>query len=162
MNLFKSFLLVTLCGTLFLNACKPEAPIAGEEEIDTVRILIDGQTIEWTVDDIVNPTITLEVGKTYPAEIQFWNLQDNENITTEVKAEADEHLVCYEILDAALVLTNSDTDGMFPIGLETEWEAGTASSGTLSIELRHQPGVKNGNCTPGDTDVLADFEIVIQ
>ncbi len=162
MNIFKSFLLIALCGIIILPACTPDEPIDGEEEIDTVRILIDGQTIDWSVDDTTNPTITLEAGKTYPVEVQFWNLEENENVTLEVQEEDDEHLVCYEVGSADLAITATDSDGTFEIGLATEWVAGAASTGTLSLELRHQPEVKDGTCTPGDSDVLADFEIVIQ
>ncbi len=162
MNSFKSFLFLALCGTLIFSACRPPEQGGGEEEIDTVRILIDGQTIEWSVDDTTNPTITLEAGKTYPVEIQFWNLEENENVTLEVQEEDDEHLVCYEANGVAMTITATDTDGTHPIGLATEWETATTSTGTLTVELRHQPDVKDGTCTPGDTDVLADFEVVIQ
>ncbi|MEL6594219.1 MAG: type 1 periplasmic binding fold superfamily protein [Bacteroidota bacterium] len=160
-NLNKFFVLL-FAAVVLLPACTPDEPIDGEEEIDTVRVLIDGQTIEWKVDDTTNPTITLEAGKSYTVEVQFWNLEENENVTLEVQEEDDEHLVCYEVTGAAMTVTATDSDGSLPIGLATTWEAATASTGTLQLELRHQPGEKDGTCTPGDTDILADFEIVIQ
>ena len=58
-------------------------------------------------------------------------------------------------------ITDQDDNGL-DVGLSTTWTTGDASTGSLSIELRHQPDVKDGTCTPGDTDVLATFDIVVQ
>ncbi len=148
--------------SMLLFACTPEEPVDGEEEIDTVRLIVGGQTIDWKVDDTVSPTITLSANDTLNVEVQFWNLADNENVTEEILAEAAEHLVCYDVSGANLQVTITDSDGTYPLGLTSTWITGAGSSGTLVVELRHQPGEKNGTCTPGDTDAQADFTIEIQ
>ena len=73
-----------LFAILFVVGCGPEEPIDGEEEIDTVRVIINGQTYEWTEGATTDPTITLDANTTYAVEVQFWNVAENENVTEEV------------------------------------------------------------------------------
>ena len=59
-----------------------------------------------------------------------------------------------------------DSDGAStprPIGLLTEWMTGamTTTKKVLNIELKHQPGVKNGTYAPGDVDAAVPFKIKI-
>ncbi len=56
-----------------------------------------------------------------------------------------------------------------PVGLEFTLQAGTASSGTITVTLRHQPakdaaGVSAGEIAnaAGETDVQESFDIVIE
>ena len=56
-----------------------------------------------------------------------------------------------------------------PVGLTFNLQAGTASSGTFTITLRHEPfkdaeGVSEGDITnaAGETDVQESFDIVIE
>jgi hypothetical protein len=64
-------------------------------------------------------------------------------------------------LGADLDITRTDSDGEFEVGLESLWEAGATSSGTVMVTLKHQPGVKDGTCEVGDTDVEVVFDLVI-
>jgi hypothetical protein len=157
----KNWLLFLAIASLFF-ACKPEEPIEGEEEIDTVKLTIGTQEIFWRVDDTTTPTITLNANETVNATLEFLNEAENEDVTTEIREEDDEHLVCFDVSGANLTITATDSDGTHPVGLASEWTTGDASTGTLILELRHQPGEKDGTCTPGDTDVQADFEVVVQ
>ena len=157
-----SFILVL--STVMFHSCTPEEPMEGEEEIDTVKLVFAGQTITWRESDTSDPVITLAANTSESVSIEFLNDATSENITEEVAAEKDEHLVCYSSSSGLdLTIETKDQDGAnLPVGLSTTWTVGEASTGTVTIELRHQPGVKDGTCTPGDTDVQVSFDIVIQ
>ncbi len=114
-------------------------------------------------------SISLNKGTTYYMNISFLdesNPNDVEDITTEVKMEDDEHLVCYDLLGLpSLMYTITDTDGQYPVGLEVTFKTDMTTnvdSGTLKVSLRHQPGVKDGSCAPGDTDVEISFPTTIK
>jgi hypothetical protein len=49
------------------------------------------------------------------------------------------------------------------IGLETLWTANPTSSviEPLKIELKHQPGIKNGTYAPGETDIQVGFKLKV-
>jgi len=148
---------------LVLSACTPEEPGNDEEEIDTVELVFaNGPTVTWSVDDTANPTITLDANTTYTVEAAFRNEEENEDVTAEIREEDDEHIVCFDVTSGNVDIELTDSDGTFPIGLATEWTTGAASSGMVVLTLRHQPDVKDGTCTPGDTDVEVTFDIEIQ
>ena len=155
---------VMIVLALFMQACDPETPDNEEEEIDTVTLTFtNGPTVVWQLDDTVNPTITLDANTTYTVAITFTNEEEGEDVTEEILAEDDEHIVCYEPMDGAdVAVTRTDSDGTYEVGLATTWETGAASTGSIDVLLRHQPGVKDGTCTPGDSDVEVTFELEIQ
>ena len=70
-------------------------------------------------------------------------------------------MFCFDVVDAHVNINRTDTDGTFEIGLQSEWVTTTASTGTVTVSLKHQPGIKDGTCDPGDTDVEIQFPIVI-
>ncbi|MEZ4776046.1 MAG: hypothetical protein R3D00_22915 [Bacteroidia bacterium] len=161
-------LMIVLSSIFFIQSCKPEAPV-GEEEITTVQLVFNGsQTFTWK-DGSTPDIITLSPLTSYTVEAKFLNenVSPVGDITAEILAEDDQHLVCYEIL-GDLALTNftiarTDTDGTYEVGLSTQWQTGTAATGQVSIKLRHQPGgIKDGTCTPGDSDVEILFDLTIQ
>lgn len=111
-------------------------------------------------------TLRFPANSTFNGALQLLDesdANDVEDITVEILAEDDEHLFCYTVssgLDMEVIRT--DSDGNFPIGVATRWRAGAASTGTVRVTLKHQPGVKDGSCTPGDTDVEVNFVVEIQ
>ena len=166
MRNYLSILLVVLFSMFVLTSCGPDEPGDGEEEITTVKLTFDNGvgTISWMVGD-AKPSITLDANTTYTVSAEFLNETDPndvEDVTEEIKAEDDEHLVCYTIAGADFTVTRTDSDGALEVGLETSWVTGSASTGSLTLELRHQPGVKDGTCAPGDSDVEVEFDITIQ
>ena len=167
-NLFQLLMIGSFLGLVMtFSACKPEDPHGGEEEITTVKLIFNGgPTVSWKEGTTTDPEIVLDANATYTVSVEFLNEEDPNNIediTVEVRGEDDEHLVCYEVLGGAnATITRTDSDGQFEVGLATEWETGAASSGTVMLTLRHQPGVKDGTCTPGDSDVEVTFNITIQ
>lgn len=106
-------------------------------------------------------TIRLEPNTTYNATIELLNesVSPAENIAEEVEEEGVDHLFCFDLtagLNTTITLTDQDDNGL-PIGLLTQWATTTASTGVTTIRLRHQPGVKTGDCTPGETDIELHF-----
>ncbi len=183
------FLLFALLSALFLmTSCNndDDAPEPGndEEEITTLKITFQKVgaigTTSFTWQDLDGeggnaPTIdniTLEAGATYTATIQLLNENEDEdlndeeyNVTLEIEEEDDEHQFFYT-LSAGLNLTHSynDTDGNGnPIGIANNFTTGAASSGTLRVTLKHQPGIKSSTTTinDGDTDIDVTFNVTI-
>ena len=111
-------------------------------------------------------TIRLVANTTYNATITLLNesVIPTQDITAEVEEEGVDHLFCFDLtngLNAVITRTDSDANSL-PIGITSQWILGTASTGTSTIRLRHQPGVKNGQCDPGETYIELNFHTVIQ
>ena len=116
-------------------------------------------------NDAIIDTIKLGENKTFNVTIELLDESSSpvKNITEEVKEEADEHLFCYTIFTSELRVNNIDSDGNFPIGIESEWVSGYDEISSIKIFLKHQPdGQKDGSCYPGETDVEVVFPLVIQ
>lgn len=177
-----------LLGVLMLTAvaCKkdpkpvvnPPAPENEEELITTFRITFtDPSGVNPNViamfRDIDGPggnnptvfdTIRLKPNSTYNAAIEFLNEAANpaENITAEILEEAVDHLICFDVTGANVAITRTDTDGTYEVGLASKWITTAVSSGNTIIRLRHQPGLKNGSCDVGDTDIEINFVTKVQ
>lgn len=111
-------------------------------------------------------TIRLVANATYNASITLLNESaiPTQNITQEVEEEGVDHLFCFDLtsgLNAVITRTDLDANNL-PIGITSQWVLGAVSTGTATIRLRHQPGVKNGQCDPGETDIELNFHTVIQ
>lgn len=66
-------------------------------------------------------------------------------------------------LNLTVTTTDFDTNRTpLPLGLQTRFVAGAASTGYLRIVLRHQPNTKDGTYVPGSTDLDAGFTVTIQ
>lgn len=111
-------------------------------------------TIQLVANATYNATITLLNESTIPVQ----------NITEEVEEEGVDHLFCFDLtsgLNAVISKTDLDANNL-PIGITTQWSLGTISTGTTTIRLRHQPGIKNGQCDVGETDIELNFHTIIQ
>ena len=96
----------------------------------------------------------------YLASIKFEGQDDGHihDITDEIKAEANDHLLCFapmHLLNViALNITRIDKDGNgLELGLKSNWKNLVQLDGAVKISLKHQPGIKNGSCDIGETDV---------
>jgi hypothetical protein len=109
-------------------------------------------------------TIRLVANTYYNATIQLLNESENpaEDITLEVQNEDDEHLFCYTPTSTNVSIVRTDSDGTFEVGITTFWSTGMAATGETKVVLKHQPGVKDGTCAPGDTDIEIDFITEVQ
>jgi hypothetical protein len=66
-------------------------------------------------------------------------------------------------LTLTVTLTDHDTNPQqYPVGLESTFTTGAASTGWLRVVLRHQPNSKNGTYAPGSTDLDVGFVVTIQ
>lgn len=182
----KTKFLLPLALTATLFACekeekKVEEPDHDHEEelITTVKltftpanVLLSEQTFMF--QDIDGPggndptaldTIMLDAGEVYVVSTEFWNESEApaEDITPEVLEEADEHIVCFETEADQLTIQRTDTDGTYELGLESSWVAGTDTTGSVTVSLKHQDeGAKDGTCAPGETDVEVAFPFKIK
>jgi hypothetical protein len=109
-------------------------------------------------------TIRLFANQTYDVDLLFWNESKSpvENITLEILEEGDEHIICYETEGVPISIQRTDTDGTFEIGLSSKWKTSEKGNGFVTILLKHQPSIKNGNCDLGETDVELKFVIEVE
>jgi hypothetical protein len=175
--------LFLLLGTSFLVAtgCKPDDPVDPNEEEVITKVQLtftdaanSSNTFTAIFSDPDGPggngptqfdTIRLDSGVVYNAAIALYDESDPGNIvniTDEVAEEADEHIFCYTPSGVNVTVSRTDTDGSHPIGITSQWQAGSQGSGTVRVELRHQPDLKDGSCVPGSTDVQVDFQAEVE
>jgi hypothetical protein len=106
-------------------------------------------------------SISLKANTEYTLTVEFLDESKTpaEDITDEVAEESDEHLLIYTASPTTLLTyTYGDKDvNNYPIGLTGTAKTGAAGTGKLKVQLRHQPGAKNGTPTPGSDDVNLDF-----
>jgi hypothetical protein len=184
-NQFKFYSLIAavlIAVSSFLNSCKPDEHNHGDEHDAIVKIQLvftdsatntAAGTFTWSDPDGIggnNPTqidtIQLNASKVYNAALMVYTLHDGtheQNITADILAEKNDHLFVFKNIAGNLSVEATDKDdNNFPIGVESRWVTGAASIGSVNILLRHQPGVKDGSETPGDTDVDVTFPVNIQ
>lgn len=181
----KNVFLFAIIAGLTLSACSndddnntPEE-VNEEEVITTVTLTLvpqgGGDTVVLISNDPngTGATITpenaqLAADTNYSGVVSFTNITvaPVEDITEEVIEEADEHQVFY-IPSGSLNLTAAyeDTDGNGnPLGVLTTMNTGAASTGTLTVVLRHEPNKPNDGTLAdagGETDVTTTFTFTI-
>jgi len=178
----KKLLLPVLLMAVVFSACKKEDPIIpNEEELITTVIyrlepLGTGDVVELKFQDLDGdggnpPVITnppLQANMTYQGSIKFLNeLEDPaEDITEEVEAEGLEHQIFYVVdpLKVDIQYVDQDLDNN-PLGILTSLSTGAATTGDLTIILRHEPKKPNDG-TPedagGETDIEVTFQLTVQ
>lgn len=181
----KLYFLATVLFTILLASCSkdnetPEA-VNEEELITTLKVTLvpvsEGNTIVLTTRDLdgdgpnepeVTVSSNLTAGVTYNGTIELLDETKSpaDNITEEVEEEADEHQFFYTIgsgLDVTATATNLDSEGNL-LGTEFELTANTASSGSLTFTLRHEPTKPNDGLSSagGETDIEASFSITVE
>ena len=109
-------------------------------------------------------TIKLNANTTYKLDVQFIDESKTpvEDITEEVREEAVEHLVCYTSGGGVTIAITDKDVNMLELGLEALVTTTITGNTSLSISLKHQPDIKDGSCSVGETDVEVDFPFVIQ
>jgi hypothetical protein len=183
-------LVISLCAIVIsaslLASCSDDPESTNEEEVvTTVIITLDPEEVEdedpgeivtlsWddtNLDAIVDASEVIISGpllanKTYGASIQILNksVDPEIDISAEVLEEAEEHIFCFIVLNVNISITSPDEDrNGLPLGLTSTWSTTSVSTGTVNIMLRHQPGVKTGDCPGvGDTDVDITFPVSIE
>lgn len=123
--------------------------------------------------------LTLTANTTYFAEILLLDETKNpiDTISKEVEEEGADHMFFFNstnpsgspygltLAGSGIKITYTDLDNGSPqrgIGLKSRWRTyGIAAKSPLNIILKHQPGVKDGTISPGDTDIDINFKITI-
>lgn len=190
-NQILNFKTLKVCFTLFMLApfvlsCGSDddapPPVINEEEVITTVILTltsnNGQEIVMTSQDLDGdgpnePEITvsgnLSVATTYSGSVRLLNetVTPAENITDEVSAEGTEHQFFYTMgggLNLTAIPQDFDNNGN-PIGILFDLTSTSASSGTLTCTLRHEPLKPNDGTLSGaggDTDVSVSFPVIVE
>lgn len=178
------FLLTLFIVLIGFTACTSDddssaVPENEEEVITTVILAVTDQLnatffYEYKIIDGEPPTvdpIALEENSTYTVDVQFLNENESpvEDITNEIREEAEEHVVCHlpsaALLSSLTTASTDEDDNGKEIGLASVWTTTTASTGELVIVLKHQPGIKEDSatvdCNAGETDVMATFPLQI-
>ena len=170
--------------TLAMLGCSDDdttPEIINEDELITTVILTltpesGDQVVLTTVDldgDGPDEPVTTVVGNfsqntQYQGAVQFLNETEDpaEDITQEVIEEADEHQVFYTISEGLNIQTtyeDQDSQGN-PLGVQITLSTGTASEGSLTVTLRHEPVKPNDGLESagGETDISTSFDVSIQ
>ena len=155
--------------------------VINDEELITTVILTltqesGDQVVLTTVDldgDGPDEPVTTVVGNfsqntQYQGAVQFLNETEDpaEDITEEVEEEADEHQVFYTTSEGLNITTTyldfDDNDN--PLGVNITLETGEASSGSLTVTLRHEPVKPNDGLESagGETDITTSFDVTIE
>ena len=170
--------------TLAMLGCSDDdttPEIINEDELITTVILTltpdsGDQVVLTTVDldgDGPDEPVTTVVGSfsentQYQGAVQFLNETEDpaEDITEEVIEEADEHQVFYTVSEGLNITTTyQDFDSNDnPLGVNITLETGEASSGSLTVTLRHEPVKPNDglDSAGGETDIATSFDVTIE
>jgi len=148
-----------------------------EEMINQVQLNLnsDGSTqiVKWVDEDgdggnnpILPDTLYLNLDSSYSVLLEFSHVHDGktESINPEIKDESNDHLVCFtNSVGGAIQIMIDDRDANgLSLGLQSTWKGIKSTTSMMKIALKHQPGIKNGQCDLGETDVEVEFPIVIK
>jgi len=180
-----NYLLTVLASASILFSCSDKAdnPKKNEENelITTVHLHLTKANgamamATWkdlTPDDLAGRTIDtlfLDDSTSYTGRVELKDQSKSPevDIKAEVKEEADDHLFIYKQTPTTAVpffdLVRTDKDSK-NIVLGSTFNLITSSSRGktgLNILLKHQPGIKDGSETQGDTDVDVVIPVVIR
>ncbi|MEQ9497338.1 MAG: type 1 periplasmic binding fold superfamily protein [Deltaproteobacteria bacterium] len=197
-------LISAAAAALFISACGGDVTDPhdhNEQEVITIVRLTFTAGVDRTVATFDDPDgdggaaptidgIALTASSTYAVTVQLENGLESpaEDITAEVREEADEHQLFFTgdavsgpaTSNTDAILTHSyadmDDDGL-PIGLDNTIVAERAGTGSLTLTLRHLPSedgvlkvadlastAASGGITalPGDSDVSVTFDVTVQ
>ena len=180
-NYFK-LVSITLFTLLFV-ACSSDddaapEPVNEEEVITTMIVTLNGpdsvvltyQDLDGDGPDAETLTVSgpLTANTTYDGSIRLLNESEEEveEITEEIEEEDDEHQFFYTVgtgLDVTYAYADEDENGN-PVGLAFTLTTGAASSGALTITLRHEPNKPNTGLedAEGSTDIEKSFDLEVQ
>lgn len=148
------------------------------ELITTLQVILNDSTgtiptDTFTFRDLDGPggqepqvfdSIALKQSQTYFCSIRVLNesVSPSEDITQEIQDEAQDHLFCFNHPNGNMKVVLTDSDGNYPIGLQSTWYTYAADHSSIQISLKHQPGIKDGTCSPGETDIEIQFPLRIE
>jgi len=182
------FIALGIASTAFIASCSKDdsAPqiINQEEVITDVSLSFSNEAEEVSTytftdpqyrdENYIAPIISLEKGKTYQVEANFYNKSNPNEIevlTEEILEERDDHFITYAFTEVNVDLSrtdgplSTDSNGV-QIGLSTQWLAASAGNGAVIVKLIHQPTEKittpaEGLFSGGETDAQVSFEVKV-
>jgi hypothetical protein len=180
MNSALSRLLLFSFFLSIMAGCSDDPEATHEKEVITTVIVTltpaEGDavvTLGWddvNLDAVADASEVMTSGslladETYGASIQILNKSADPqiDITEEIEQEAGEHIFCFTVTGVNISITNRDEDkNGLPVGLTSTWSTASSGTGTVNITLRHQAGVKTGDCPgAGDTDADITFAVSV-
>jgi hypothetical protein len=184
LNFIKNAFIFFGISSLILTACKTSEPKPNQapdneyELITTVQLEFEDsltQIKSYVIfkdldgDGGNNPSqfdsIYLDTQRTYFMRILLLDESKTptDTISNEVLDEANDHLFVFNVQGLNLDVQTLDKDqNSLPLGLYSRWITGSASIGKVNVTLKHQPGIKDGTATPGESDISLDFETQIR
>lgn len=160
------------------DATIPPMPSDETELITTLKVeltdTLTGQKLNYFFRDLDGEggnapsqwdTIKLADSSYYRVSLKFLNESNPnsiQNITLEILAEQTNHIICFTPTVVNAVISRTDTDGTYQVGINSTWKTGANSVGNIEVKLKHQLGVKNGGCDLGETDVQVVFPAMIR
>ncbi len=169
---------IAICVISCKETTPPPVPTNDAENITTVKIeltdTLTGQKLNFYFRDLDGEggktpsqwdTIKLSDSSYYKVSLKFMNESNPnavQNITAVIEQKKTDHIICLIPVGIITTITRTDTDGTYPLGVTSTWKTGAASSGDITITLKHQPGLKNGGCSPGETDAEVKFQAMIR
>ncbi len=159
-----------------LDSCKPKDSDNPEELITTLKLTFsegsntkvfqfkDADGLGGGLDGIAD-TIVLDSSKNYHLVVEVLDESTSPAtvVSDEILNEGVDHQFFFNI-STELMMTNTyddmDSKGL-PIGLSNNIIVGKASTGTLRVNLKHQPGIKNDSQAIGSSDIDVSFYTII-
>lgn len=182
----KKITLGLMAATLIFSSCKKSDGGEGNDEelITTMNLTFTpvggGTPLTFGFNDADGPggnapvqdVIQLNDGVTYDVSVELLNATTTppEDITEEVAEENTAHRFYYTPSAGSLLTIgnlNNDDNGI-PLGITSQWTTGAASSGTITVTLRHYPGTPPDkqlsdpvNSPKSSTDIEVPFSYTI-
>ena len=152
-------------------------PIGGGAAVEAAAQDPDGAGVQELQ---VLGAINLAANTEYLLSMMIENCLEDpcEDMNEEIAEEAEEHQFFFAFTNDAFTspVGNGNMDNASdpinyigfdgngnPVGLNTNWTTGSASTGTFTVQLQHQPDVKTATSgsTDGDTDFSLTFNLNI-
>ena len=152
-------------------------PIGGGAAVEAAAQDPDGAGVQELQ---VLGAINLAANTEYLLSMMIENCLEDpcEDMNEEIAEEAEEHQFFFAFTNDAFTspVVNGNMDNASdpinyigfdgngnPVGLNTNWTTGSASTGTFTVQLQHQPDVKTATSgsTDGDTDFALTFNLNI-
>ncbi|MFN0176114.1 MAG: hypothetical protein ACKVU0_15810 [Saprospiraceae bacterium] len=171
-----TFLLMLATTALFFTVgCKKKDDKTSAENITKVVLHLtapgldqefeaketNGDGVWDSIDEIVVPALTGDIN----CQIHVYDETQNpaKDLTEEIEAESSVHLFSFKVSGADLVIKPNDSDSNGnPFNLETLWDAGDVSNGTVQLKLHHEPSNKTAADPGGEIDLDVIFLVKIQ
>lgn len=162
-----------LTGALLVSGCKKDDEGTEQEQITKVIVHLTGangsvfnqefEAKDPEGDGVWNtiPILNIPANTVFNTHIHVYDGADE--IDGEIEAEGVDHLFTYNVTGANLTVSNLNLDSNGdPLGIESTWMSGIASSGQVRIQLHHEPTDKSAADPGGEIDFEVVFPVQVQ